>query len=190
MRPVDFRLSRPRIATSSPSAGASAPTSSTVFDGLRITLPTPAQRVEDIPELVDHFLRLESARSGAKKSIAPAVVTRLCRREWAGNVRELANEISRLWVLSEGDIVDPELVRVGASTALSGAGAASAGSDASLLGPPSTTMEEIEKRAILRAIELSGGDKRAAAELLGISRAKVYQRLKDWRIDGAGGDNP
>jgi DNA-binding NtrC family response regulator len=58
--------------------------------------------------------------------------------------------------------------------------------DAQLLAGPAAarlgtgTLAEIERNAILRALEAAGGDKRAAAKALGISRAKIYQRLKEW----------
>jgi DNA-binding NtrC family response regulator len=93
----------------------------------------------------------------------------LARRNWPGNVRELRNEISRLCVLSEGDLDDTALVSRPATLA-------SNGLDVKEIIP----IAELEKRAINNAIEKTGGDKRKAAELLGISRAKIYQRLKDW----------
>ena len=82
------------------------------------------------------------------------------------------NEVSRLAVLSEGDIVDLALVRdierapLSITTSTGGV----------------LTLEELERQAILRAIEVAGGDKLKAAEMLGISRAKVYQRLKEWGL--------
>jgi two-component system response regulator HydG len=86
-------------------------------------------------------------------------------------VRELANEVTRLCLLSEGDLVDPELVGTPAGTSPRPA----------LPGGELTTLAELERVAIERALELSGGDKNEAARRLGISRAKIYQRLKEWR---------
>ncbi|MBK7643871.1 MAG: sigma 54-interacting transcriptional regulator [Planctomycetes bacterium] len=141
------------------------------LDGMRIELPTLAERVEDVPELVDHFLRLESVRSGRVRAVSPAVLAALCRREWQGNVRELSNEIARLCVLSEGDLEDAALVREPGSTRLDSSGEAAA---------PIESLDAVERRAIERAVAACGGDKTKAAELLGISRAKVYQRWKEW----------
>ncbi len=145
------------------------------LDGLRIDLPPLKARVEDIPELVDHFLRLEAVRSSRTRAISPAVMAALCRRAWPGNVRELANEVARLCVLSEGDLVDPALVREPGATR-------SSGGELSSLG----TLAELERQAIERTVAACGGDKTKAAELLGISRAKVYQRWKEWY--GSAGD--
>jgi DNA-binding NtrC family response regulator len=97
------------------------------------------------------------------------------RRPWPGNVRELANEIARLCVLSEGDLEDPALVREPGSTRLDSLGA----------DGPIEPLEQVERRAIERAVAACSGDKTRAAELLGISRAKVYQRWKDWYGPGA-----
>jgi serine/threonine-protein kinase PknK len=137
------------------------------LDGLRIELPTLAARVADIPELVDHFLRLERARSSRVRTIAPPVLAALCRRPWPGNVRELANEIARLCVLSEGDLVDTALLR-------------EPGARRPEPGGPIEPLEQVERQAIERAVAACGGDKTKAAELLGVSRAKVYQRWKEW----------
>ncbi len=145
------------------------------LDGLRIELPTLSARVADIPELVDHFLRLEAARSSRTRTIAPPLLAALCRRAWPGNVRELANEIARLCVLCEGEIADPALLRDPA--------AARAEPDG-----PIEPLEALERRAIERAVKACAGDKTKAAELLGISRAKVYQRWKEWHGPEGAGD--
>jgi len=149
------------------------------LDGLRVEMPPLRARAEDVPELVAHFLRREETQGGAPRRASRDVLDRLSARAWPGNVRELRNEVARLCVLSEGDLIDASLVRepdpkMGASTALLGDG-------------PPPSLAELEKRAILEALRHTDGDKRKAAEMLGISRAKIYQRLKDWEAEeGAG----
>jgi len=140
------------------------------MDALRVSMPTLDERVEDIPRLVDHFLRLEEAKGGVKRRIAPAVSKRLCSRAWPGNVRELSNEVARLCVLSSGDITDAELVRVPRATG-----------ETQPVRLGGRTLADLEREAIRAAIADAGGDKTKAAEMLGISRAKVYQRVKEWR---------
>ena len=140
------------------------------LDGLRITMPPLARHPEDIPELIEHFLSEEERRGQPRRRVSPRVMERLVARPWPGNVRELRNEIARQCVLSEGELDDPEMLRSA--------------------GPPMTTaflesddfptLAELERRAIHAALARTGGDKRRAAELLGISRAKIYQRLKQW----------
>jgi two-component system response regulator HydG len=97
-------------------------------------------------------------------------MARLTQRPWPGNVRELFNELARLCVLSEGTVDDPELVR-----------APEAGAAPRPSGRAVRPLADLEREAIEHALETTGGDKHAAAELLGISRAKIYQRLKQWR---------
>ena len=150
------------------------------LDGLRIEMPPLRAHAEDIPDLVDHILRRSTPAGEAPRTISRAVVARLGRRDWPGNVRELFNEVSRLLVLCEGDVDDPELVRA-----------------PQLDIAPSTggrvrTLAELEREAIEHALRTSGNDKRRAAELLGISRAKIYQRIKEWSADesGAGSASP
>lgn len=144
------------------------------LDGLRIQMPTLAERPEDTELLVEHFLRQEEARGGPKRRISKRVLSALARRNWPGNVRELRNEISRLCVLCEGDVDDPSLISRPASLA--------SDVDEQHIIP----IIELERRAIRKALEQTGGDKRRAAEMLGISRAKIYQRLKEWRRNGEG----
>ncbi len=138
------------------------------LDGLRIRMPALAERTEDIELLVEHFLRLDEAQGKPRRRVSKRVLSALARRSWQGNVRELRNEIARMCVLCEGDLDDPALV-----------------SRPAAFGRELSTREivpisELERRAIRHALERCNGDKRRAAELLGISRAKIYQRLKDW----------
>jgi DNA-binding NtrC family response regulator len=80
------------------------------------------------------------------------------------------NELARLCVMCEGDLDDPELVR---ETPLVSA----------VREDGIRTLADVEREAIERTLEATGGDKRRAAKMLGISRAKIYQRLKEWRKD-------
>ena len=138
------------------------------LDGARIELPTLEQRREDIPELVRHFLDRIGERTGTPRRASSRVMSALAERAWPGNVRELKNEVERLCVLSSGELDDPTEVR-----------RAERGSE-TVASPAIEPLADLEERAILHAIEACGGDKRAAAEKLGISRAKIYQRLKEW----------
>ena len=139
------------------------------LDALRIELPPLRGRLEDLPELVAHFLRLE-AGEGEAREVTGEVLTALSHRPWPGNVRELANVVARLVVLSGDQLDDPTLVRTPATRAETAASA-----EAHIV-----PLAELEREAILAALRLTGDDKRAAAAKLGISRAKLYQRLKQW----------
>ena len=142
------------------------------LDGIEIPLPTLSQHTEDIPELAAHFLAEEAKRTGTEPMhISKSVLKKLSRRSWPGNVRELRNEIARLAVFSENEINDPTLVRAPAA-------------EGAIIGKEVPTLAELEQRAIMAALERTGDDKGKAAEMLGISRAKIYQRLKEWKQDG------
>lgn len=173
-RTVDFRLlsATNRDLDAEVASGAFREDLLFRLDGVRIAMPSLSERPEDIAPLVRHLLSLESAERGDPIEISGAVLERLEARNWSGNVRELANEIRRLVVLSEGSISDPSLVRGDRQGMTAGASA-----------PAVQTIAQLEKRAILDALDATEGDKRKTAELLGISRAKVYQRLKEWGIE-------
>jgi transcriptional regulator with GAF, ATPase, and Fis domain/tetratricopeptide (TPR) repeat protein len=138
------------------------------LDGMRVVLPPLSERTEDVRALALHFLELETGPDSGRR-ITPRMLTALARRPWPGNVRELRNEIARLCVLCDGDLDDVSLISSPAhSSVVQDAGEA-------------LSLAELERRAILAALERCGGDKRLAAEELGVSRAKIYQRLKEWK---------
>ena len=139
------------------------------LDAVRVELPSLAERLDDLPLLIEHFLRLQRAKDGVRRRCSPAVLGALSAREWPGNVRELANEIARLCVLEAGDLQDPQLIRPSriARTRTGGPG-------------PIRPLAELEKEAILGAVARCNGSKGRAAQLLGVSRAKVFQRWKEW----------
>jgi transcriptional regulator with GAF, ATPase, and Fis domain len=136
--------------------------------GLTLRMPTLAERAEDVELLIEHFLRQEEQAGRGRRRLSKRMLAALARRNWPGNVRELRNEIARLCVICEGDIDDPELISRPAAFS------------ADLGVKEILPINELERRAITAALEKTGGDKRRAAEMLGISRAKIYQRLKDW----------
>ncbi|QDU68331.1 sigma 54-interacting transcriptional regulator [Engelhardtia mirabilis] len=177
-RSVDFRLVTATHRDLEAAVGAGSFRQDLYYriGGIEVRLPSLAERAEDIPELVEHFLTLLAASTGERRHVSSAVLERLTRRPWPGNVRELRNEVRRLCVLSEGEIDDPSLV-----------GEPTLGAAVIPATGPIPTMAEIERAAIERAVAQTGGDKREAARLLGISRAKVYQRIKEWREE-VGGD--
>jgi DNA-binding NtrC family response regulator len=137
--------------------------------GLQLRMPSVAERAEDIELLVEHFLRLEEQNGKPRRRVSKRMLSALARRPWPGNVRELRNEVARLLILCEGDLDDPSLISRPAAFSVG-----------DLQIKEILPISELEKRAIHSALEKTGGDKRRAAEMLGISRAKIYQRLKDW----------
>lgn len=143
---------------------------------IAITCPPLRSRVEDIPLLVDHFIEVYSKKNGrAPLGVTREALDRLCGYHWPGNVRELENVIERAVVLStdtairEADLPEPIADAPQRERALSFA-----------IGTP---LEEIERRAIHATLEHTGGDKRLAAQLLGIATRTIYRKLDAERDD-------
>jgi DNA-binding NtrC family response regulator len=141
------------------------------FSVVPIHLPPLRERKEDIPPLVDHFLRKYNRK--AKKnvtSISPQAIKALTDYEWPGNIRELENTIERAVVLSRGNGIDLEdLMYHGIS------------SGSSVFGPVGgkcRTLEEIEKDYIKAVLRDQFGNKSRAARLLGIDRKTLWAKLK------------
>lgn len=136
---------------------------------VEIPLPVLANRREDLPLLERFFI--EKFSKEYKKPIAGLVrraQTRLATYSWPGNVRELENVIGNACMMTDGNLIDiadlPERLRMPLSQELGG--------DESFL-----SLEELQKRHILRVLEGVGGNKVRAAEILGIGRATIYQIL-------------
>jgi DNA-binding NtrC family response regulator len=141
-----------------------------------IDIPPLRERREDIPILVDHFVEKHRQRTGKRiDRVEPEVTEVLQRYDWPGNVRELENTIERAVVLST------EPIMTLASISLVGATSAAA------TGLPSLrlhqNLEWVEKETIRRALDQSGGIKKDAAELMGISQRALSYYLAKYRID-------
>jgi len=142
-----------------------------------IALPPLRDRAGDVPRLADHFLEEFNQAEGTAKRFAAGVHARLEGYPWPGNVRELGNVVQRAFILAEQEL-DPQLpAGVPAPRADQPAVAAS----------PGVPLAEIERRAILSTLERNGGDKRKTAAELGIALKTLYNRLKQYRAEGAPG---
>jgi two-component system response regulator HydG len=137
---------------------------------IAITCPPLRERSEDIPLLVDHFVDTYCRKNGRSTlRVAREVLDRLTGYHWPGNVRELENVIERAVVLStdtvirESDLPEPIATATPRERALT-----------FTLGTP---LEEIERRVIHATLEHTGGDKRLAAQLLGIATRTIYRKL-------------
>ena len=142
-----------------------------------IAIPPLRERREDIPMLVDHFLRRFARDSGKRiEGVDPAVMTELERYEWPGNVRELENTIERAVVLATGPRLTRETLWLMGATAAPSTG-----------GLPSlrlhANLEWAEKETIRRALEQANGVKKDAAELMGISQRALSHYLQKYRFD-------
>jgi DNA-binding NtrC family response regulator len=154
-----------------------------------LRVPPMRERREDIPLLLRHFLRIYAAEN-ARPSMrfGAEAMRRLVALPWEGNVRELRNLVESLAVLAPQDEVRledlPDEYRTAAATV---AEAASEGPDDGADSPDEPrTMEEIERRAILAALEKTGGNRTKAAGILGIGLRTLQRKLKEYRLAAKG----
>jgi DNA-binding NtrC family response regulator len=132
-----------------------------------LSLPPLRERVDDIPLLADFFLRKCAKEAGkAVERIAPEAMALLCAHRWPGNVRELEHTIERAVVLTQNPTVLPQDLPPEIQ--------APAGRRPSPEAPV-LPLRELERRHLLFALERAGGNRKRAAEWLGITRRTLYR---------------
>jgi len=141
--------------------------------GIVVGLPPLRDRKEDLPLLVDHFLKkIVAARPGSPSRISPTMLRILHDHSWPGNVRELENEIRRLSALSDGSVIDdPTLLRELLQPRFERDGDTAA-----------ITLRDLEREAIALALEKAGGNRARAARELGIPRRTLYDKLRRYGL--------
>jgi len=141
-----------------------------------IELPALRERRDDIPALVDHFVRKHAQRTGRRiDRVDEGAMTVLQQYDWPGNVRELENTIERAVVLCDGNVISGRTVSI-----LSAATPQTTGLPSLKLRQ---NIEWVERETIRRALESSRGVKKDAAELMGISQRALSYYLAKYRID-------
>jgi two-component system, NtrC family, response regulator AtoC len=140
-----------------------------------IRLPALRERPADIIPLARDLLgRIGPELKLRRLSLSEAAEQQLLRWHWPGNVRELANVLERAAILSEGQTIQPEHIWLEAG----GSGGAAGGGEAEV-----KSLAEMEKDAIARALRAVGGNRRRAAELLGIGERTLYDKLRRYGLD-------
>jgi len=140
-----------------------------------IVLPPLRDRNGDIELLAEHFLAQLNREEGANKKFSGQARRRLNTYGWPGNVRELMNIVRRAFILAE-ESIELEGLPV-PSSATTGPSAGGAAPDAIRVG---MSLAELERHFILATLEQYGGDKRKAAEVLGISLKTMYNRINNY----------
>jgi DNA-binding NtrC family response regulator len=142
-----------------------------------IRMPPLRHRRDDIPLLVEHFLRKFAERSGVQKSVAKDAMETFMRYDWPGNVRELENVIERAVILSDDSVIDlsdlPEKVVRGE------------GRRGSLvIDSPDLTLEELEHEYIMKVLNYTSWQKKRASQILGINASTLYRKLQAYKAGG------
>jgi DNA-binding NtrC family response regulator len=138
-----------------------------------IRIPPLRERGDDITLLANIFLAELNESNGVAKAFSPEALELLRLYSWPGNVRELRNAVARAHVLAadtiEPDDLPPRVVD---------GGPVARDYLRISVGQP---LAEVERRAILATVEHFGGDKKAAAQALGVSLKTLYTKLKKYR---------
>jgi transcriptional regulator with PAS, ATPase and Fis domain len=139
-----------------------------------INIPPLKERKEDIPELVNHFVRLHNAQLNKQiQGVDPEIMAVLIEYEWKGNVRELENAIERAMILCDGHKLTlqhfPHLY------------SSEYNSHPQTLDLKSS-VRKFEQERILKALEASEQDKSKAAEMLGLSLSSLYRKISELGI--------
>jgi two-component system, NtrC family, response regulator HydG len=137
-----------------------------------ISLPPLRERLEDIPELATHFLRLYAQGNGAgRTALTEEAVAVLKNHPWRGNLRELRNCMERLAITAPGGTIDAGDVRLLLHHRSS--------EEKDL---PIHRLEDMERQAIISALQKFGGNRTKTAEALGIGRRTLQNKLKQYKI--------
>jgi transcriptional regulator with PAS, ATPase and Fis domain len=146
-----------------------------------IKLPPLRQRRDDIPLMVDHFLKRHAANGNAPKTVSKEALELLMKYDWPGNVRELENVLERALILDEGGLIGPEdlpdMIRFGESHR-----------GTLVIDSPTLTLEELEKEYILKVLNYTRWQKKRASELLGINASTLYRKLITYGVEKPGGE--
>ncbi len=137
---------------------------------VEITLPALRERPEDVPLLAEHYAALYSQKYNLpSKRLSAALIDRLSGWSWPGNVRALRHAMERAVILSENqllDVLDFPLVESGRSAVATG------------ISP----LDEVEKAAIVQALERHQNNVSRAADALGLTRASLYRRMEKYGL--------
>jgi two-component system response regulator HydG len=146
-----------------------------------ITLPRLADRREDIPLLIDYFVREHSKRHQKSiRGLSTAARRRLLVFGWPGNVRQLRNVIESMVVVDYDEVLD--LDDLPAELAPAEGDVASATGEDGLHDLVGKSMSDVEALFINETLKATGGNREEAAEMLGIGERTLYRKIKDYGL--------
>jgi len=139
-----------------------------------IRLPPLRERLEDIPLLVEHFIKKHSQKSSRQvKGISPRSVELLSSYHWPGNVRELEHTIERILILEDGDVIQPEHLPA-FITQRQG--------EFQVFTDEEFSLEDLERRYIQFTLRRTKGKRQETARILGINRKTLGQKIKKYGL--------
>lgn len=147
------------------------------LDVVTLTLPPLRQRRQDIPLLVDHFLRTLSSRHGrGPVAVDPEAQRRLLDYDWPGNIRELQNVLERAVLLAEQGVIGLEHL---ATNVRPSAAALPEITDPT---PALRPLEQVEREHVIRVLAATGGNREESSRILGISRRTLTRMIQRWGL--------
>ena len=136
---------------------------------VKITMPPLREREEDLLLLIEHFINEFKERYQRDiKHFDKASIEKLKTYSWPGNIRELRNMVERHIALADGPVLSIDQVLLGSDS--------NNGIDAD-----SPTLEELEKRYIIKTLDKCNGNKEQSASLLGINKSTLWRKLQSWQ---------
>ncbi|QCK14003.1 sigma-54-dependent transcriptional regulator [Mangrovivirga cuniculi] len=136
---------------------------------VEIKLPALRERRDDIPLLVDHFVKIYSKKYRKPiQRVSANALKKLKAYQWPGNIRELQHVVERSVIMSDGDVLDEHNFLLSSQ----------ATSDEPILGEDVFNLDEVEKQVVQKAINKHSGNISKAAKELGLTRAALYRRLE------------
>jgi two-component system, NtrC family, response regulator HydG len=152
-----------------------------------VTLPRLVERSQDIPLLIEHFMKqLAKRHERTVKSMSTAARRRIMAYSWPGNVRELRNTIESMVVVDVDGVLDVDDLPVemmDPSDAADAPGDEGDGQpDGQVNGLVGRSMSEIERYFITETLKLTGGNREEAASMLGIGERTLYRKIKEYQL--------
>ena len=149
-----------------------------------IELPPLRERPDDIPLLMEHFLRDLSKKTGREAHRFTRTARRaLLSYDWPGNIRQLRNTVESMLVMDTDGVLDvdglpTEIAQLVGGVTEEGDAGGPSGAD-SLIG---RSLDEVEKYYIQRALDLTDGNREEAARLLGKGERTIYRKIKEYGL--------
>jgi DNA-binding NtrC family response regulator len=142
---------------------------------ISLKLPPLRERSEDIPILLDHFLRLFNAEhERAIEGFSPAAMRLMARYDWHGNVRELRNMVESLVVMAKSKTIEERDLPCDLSLSCS--------DNSEMNIEVGTSLDQVERQVILATLRQVGNNKAKAARVLGIGKKTLYRKLKEYDV--------
>jgi two-component system response regulator HydG len=145
-----------------------------------VVLPLLRDRCQDIPLLLDDFIKQFSARHKKNiSSMATAARRRLMAFDWPGNVRQLRNVVESMVVVDDDDVLGLNDLPDEFTEDSDSVGDPHSGTLSTLVGRP---LIDVEKQFIKETLNLTGGNREEAAKFLGIGQRTLYRKIKEFQL--------